>query len=385
MLAASFLIAVLLGGCKQENKFAPPPPPQVSVAHPLQQPVLSYLEATGNTVAVNSINLVARVKGFVSAINYKDGAAVKRGDTLFVIEQAPYQAQLQQAQAALTIAQAKLVQSQLEFDRQQTLLRQNVSAQATFDQARAKRDSDQGDVTNAQAGVTIAAINLGYTHVAAPFDGVATQHLVSVGALVGSSGDTKLATLVQLNPIYVTFNVSEQDVLRIRASRTSSDRITQATFDKIPIEIGLMSEQGYPHKGVIQYIAPELDPATGTILVRGVFENPDRTLLPGFFVHIRVPTTDRPTTSLLVPNRAIGTAQQGSYLLVVNGQDEVKQRFVKTGSLVGDLRVIETGLKPDDRVIVSGAGRAVPGRKVAATNTTIASAGEASTGSVVTK
>jgi RND family efflux transporter MFP subunit len=381
IFAAPLLVAAALGGCKDENKFAAPPPPQVGVAHPVQQPVLNYLEGTGNTVAVNQIDLVARVKGFLSAINYQDGAAAKTGQTLFVIEQAPYQAQLQQAQAALTIAQAKLVQSQAEFERQQTLLRQNVTAQSTLDQARAKRDSDQGDVTNAQAGVTMAAINLGYTHVAAPFDGVVTQHLQSVGALVGASGDTKLASLVQLNPIYATFNVSEQDVLRIRASR-AGDKITQATFDKIPIEIGLMDEQGYPHKGVIQYIAPELDPATGTILVRGVFENPDRALLPGFFVRIRVPTSDKAVASLLVPNRAIGTSQQGKYLLVVNGQDEVEQRFVKTGAAVGELRVVESGLKPDDRVIVSGAGRAVPGRKVAAKDTTIASAGSPSPGTV---
>ncbi len=258
MLAASLLVAAWLGGCKDENKLAVPPPPKVSVAHPVQQKVTPYFEGTGNTAAVNQIDLVARVKGFLSAINYQDGAAAKAGETLFVIEQAPYQAQLQQAQASLTIAQAKLVQSQAEFERQQTLLRQNVTAQSTLDQARAKRDSDQGDVTNAQAGVTIAAINLGYTHVAASFDGVVTQHLQSVGALVGADGNTKLATLVQLNPIYATFNVSEQEVLRIRDSRAGA-RVTQADFGKFPIEIGLMNEEGYPHKGVIQYIAPELE------------------------------------------------------------------------------------------------------------------------------
>ena len=366
-----------LAGCRDENKFAAPPPPQVGVARPLQQDVLNYLEGTGNTVAVNQIDLVARVKGFLSAIDYQDGAAVKVGDVLFVIEQAPYQAQLQQAQAALEIAQAKLVQSQAEFERQQTLLRQNVTAQSTLDQARAKRDSDQGDVTNAQAGVTIAAINLGYTHVAAPFDGVATQHLVSTGALVGASGDTKLATLVQVDPIYATFNVSEQDVLRIREA-LKERRLTQADFDKIPIEIGLMDEEGYPHKGVLQYISPELDPATGTILVRGVFENKTRALLPGFFVRVRVPITQQPQTALLVPNSALGASQQGRYLLVVNAQDEVEQRQVKTGAEHGALRVIESGLKPDDRVIVTGAGRAVPGRKVAPTETKIAANGPGS-------
>jgi membrane fusion protein, multidrug efflux system len=363
----------LLAGCKDENKFAPPPPPQVGVARPVQQQVLNYLEGTGNTVAVSQIDLVARVKGFLSSIHYQDGAAAKRGDTLFVIEQAPYQAQLQQAQAALDIAKAKLVRSQADFDRQQTLLRQNVTAQTTLDQARATRDSDQGDVLNAEAGVTIAAINLGYTNVAAPFDGVVTQHLQSVGALVGSNGDTKLASLVQINPVYATFNVSEQDVLRVRAAMKER-RLTQADFDKIPIEIGLMDEPGYPHKGVLQYIAPEIDPSTGTILVRGIFDNTDRTLLPGFFVHIRVPITNEPRMAMLVPNRILGSSQEGRTILVVNDQDEVEQRIVKLGAQYGDLRVIESGLKPDERIIVTGAGRAVPGRKVAPTDTVIADA-----------
>lgn len=372
---AAPLLVLLASGCKEENKLAVPPPPKVSVAHPAQQKVTPYFEGTGNTAAVAQIDLVARVKGFLSSIDYEDGSFAKQGTTLFVIEEAPYKAQLQQAQAQLAIAQAKLVQSQAEFERQQTLLRQNVTAQSTLDQARAKRDSDQGDVLNAQAGVTIAAINLGYTHVAASFDGVVTQHLQSVGALVGASGDTKLASLVQLNPIYATFNVSEQDVLRIRAGL--KEKITQADFSKIPIEIGLMNEEGYPHKGVIQYIAPELDPQTGTILVRGIFPNDDRALLPGFFTRVRVPLSNEPATALLVPNSILGANQEGRYVLVVNAQDEVEQRIVKLGAIVGDLRVVESGLKLDDRVIVAGAGRAVPGRKVATTDTTIAAAGQA--------
>lgn len=366
------LLAIVLGGCKEENKFAPPPPPQVGVARPVQQSVQAYLEGTGNTVAVNTIDLVARVKGFLTAVDYQDGAAAKRGETLFVIEPALYQAQLEQAQASLAIAQAQLGQSQADLDRQATLFRQNVVAQSTLDQSRAKRTSDQGNVTNAQANVTIAEINLGYTQVAAPFDGVVTEHLVSVGALVGGSSDTKLASLIQLNPMYATFNVSEQDVLRIRAT-IGQGRLSQADFAKIPIEIGLMNEDGYPHKGVLQYISPELDPTTGTIQVRGVFENADRALLPGFFVRVRVLTSARATAALLVPDRALGASQQGRYLLVVNKQDEVEQRFVKLGAEIGALRAIESGLEPDDRVIVTGAARAVPGHKVAPTDVTIAS------------
>ncbi len=368
----SLLLAIVLVGCKEQNKFAPPSPPQVGVAHPVRQSVQAYLEGTGNTVAVSSTDLVARVKGFLTAIDYQDGAAAKRGETLFVIEPDLYQAQLEQAQASLAIAQAQLSQSQADLDRQTTLLRQSVVSQATVEQSRAKRASDQGNVTNAQAGVTIAGINLGYTQVVAPFDGVVTEHLVSVGALVGGSSDTKLASLIQINPIYATFNVSEQDVLRIRATMAQG-RLSQADFAKIPIEVGLMNEDGYPHKGVLQYISPELDPATGTIMVRGVFENADRALLPGFFVRARVPTSEHAAVSLLVPDRVLGASQQGRYLLVVNGQDEVEQRFVKPGAEVGALRAIEAGLKPDDRVIVTGAGRAVPGQKVVPTETTITS------------
>jgi RND family efflux transporter MFP subunit len=291
---------------------------------------------------------------------------------LFVIEPAQYEAQFQQARANLLIAKARLVQSQAEFDRQATLFRQNVTAQSTLDQARAKRDADQGDVMHAEAGVTIAALNLGYTHVAAPFDGVVTNHLVSAGQFVGANSETKLATIVQLTPIYVTCNVSEQDVLRVRAS-LGDRRPTQADFAKIPIEVGLMDEAGYPHSGVLQYIAPELDPATGTILVRGIFENPGRALLPGFFAHIRIPVGP-PRSVLLVPNRALGTNQEGQYLLVVNSDNMVEQRVVKTGQQVGDLRVVEAGLKTDDRVVIRGVTRAIPGRKVDARTVRIATA-----------
>jgi membrane fusion protein, multidrug efflux system len=369
-------IVTALGACKQENRFAAPPPPKVGVARPVQQKVTPYFESTGNTESVAQIDLVARVKGFLSSIDYQDGSYVKQGTQLFVIEQAPYQAQLQQAQAQLVVAKAQLVQSQAEFERQKTLLRQDVTAQSTYDQALAKRDSDQGNVTNAEAGVTTAAINLGYTNVAAPFDGIATRHLQSVGALVGANGDTKLATLVKLNPIYATFNVSEQDVLRIRGSLKR--KITPSDFGKIPVEIGLMNEDGYPHKGVIQYIAPELDSQTGTLLVRGIFQNDDRQLLPGFFVRVRVPLTEEPAMALLVPDKILGTSQEGRYVLVVNGQDEVEQRAVKLGAVVGDLRVIASGLKPEDRVIVTGVARAIPGHKVTVTDTTVAAANQGS-------
>lgn len=370
-LAILLIASALVAACSKQNTYVPPPPAKVGVATPLQQTVTLHLEQTGNTIAYNTVDLVARVEGFLTAIKYEDGAAVKKDDDLFIIEQPPYEAQLEQAKAALLSAKAELVKSQAEFDRQSTLRSQDVSSQVQLDKARAQRDTDQANVMSQEAGVQIAQINLGYTTVKAPFDGIVTRHLVSVGELVGGTTKTKLATIVQLDPIYVTFNLSEQEMLKIREN-LGGRRLTLAELQKVPMEIGLMTEQGYPHKGHIDYVAPELDSQTGTILVRGVFSNPDRVLLPGLFVRIQIPTGRVDQNALLVPDRALGQNQAGRYLLVLNQDDVVEQRKVEVGQQTGELRIISSGLKPDDRVVVSGIQRAIPGKKVAPQAATIA-------------
>lgn len=370
--SAVLLIATaLVAACSKPNTYAPPPPANVGVAAPLQQTVKLHLEQTGNTIAYNNVDLVARVEGFLTAIKYDDGAYAKKGDPLFIIEQPPYEAQLEQAKAALLAAQAELVKSQAEFDRQSTLRAQDVSSQVQLDKARAQRDSDKANVMSQEAAVQIAQINLGYTTVEAPFNGVVTRHLISVGEVVGGSTKTKLATIVQLDPIYVTFNLSEQDALKIREN-LGGRRLTFEELQKVPMEIGLMNEEGTPHKGHLDYVAPELDAQTGTILVRGIFSNPDRVLLPGYFVRIRIPSGRTDQDALLVPDRALGQNQEGRYLLVLNKDDVVEQRPVKVGQQIGDLRIINSGLKPDDRVVVTGIQRAIPGKKVAPQAATIA-------------
>jgi RND family efflux transporter MFP subunit len=359
------LVAAALAGCKPENKFQPPPPPEISVAKPLQKEVQPFEVLTGNTVAFNTVDLVARVEGFLTSINYTDGGFVKKGDTLFVIEQTMYQAKVKEAQAELDSAKAQLLNAQAEFTRQETLLRQNVTAQNTFDQAQAKRDSARANVENQEGNLVIAQTNLGYTTVVAPYDGVVTKHLISIGELVGNGVATKLATIVQLNPIYVEFNMSEQDVLNIRDKLKK--RLTVEELSKIPLDIGLMDEEGFPHQGFLNYVSPELDPMTGTILVRGLFSNPNRDLLPGFFARIRVPTATAATADFIIPDRVIAEDQAGKYVLVV------EQRRVTLGQLlVGGLRVIATGLRADDRVVLTTNGKAVPGGKVVPKETTIA-------------
>lgn len=362
--------ALALAGCKKENAYVPPPPPQVGVAKPAQQPVTPYLEATGNAVAYNQVDLEARVEGYLQQINYQDGAAAKQADTLFVVEPAPYLAKLQQAQASQQATQAQLVQAQAEYQRQATLLRQDVTAQNTYDIALAKRDTLQANLLNDQAGVTQAAINYGYTQVTAPFDGQVSAHLVSIGGLVGTPGPTKLATIVQLDPIYATFTISEQDMLRIKGEMAKRG-IKDVDIDKVSVEVGLMNETGYPHAGKLNYIAPYIDAATGTLTIRGLLPNANHALVPGNFLRIRIPMERQEQTALLVPDRALGADQSGAYLLVVDQNGVVQQRSVTTGQLVGNLRVIATGLTADDKVVISGNQKAIPGEKVAPQDTTI--------------
>lgn len=362
-LRAAFAIAAMgvLSACEQ-NTFVPPPPAKVDVAVPVQRPFTRYLEATGNTAAIKNVDLVARVQGFLQSINYKDGAFVKEGTSLFTIEPETYKLKLDQAQAAESGAQASVRQTDADFKRQQELVQRQAVSQATLDNSTSARDNAQANLLQAQVNTKIAAVNYGYTNVTAPFDGVVSAHLVSVGELVGASSPTQLATIVALDPIYVNFNVNEQDVLRIREEARRRG-MTSDDLRQMPVEVGLQTEAGFPHEGKLDYAAATLNQSTGTLPVRGVLPNADRALLPGFFVRVRVPI-DQVQNALFVPDVALGSDQAGRYLLVVNGENIVEQRKVRVGPLEGGLRVIEEGLKPDDRVITAGLLRAIPGQKV---------------------
>jgi RND family efflux transporter MFP subunit len=360
---AAFAVAAMgiLSACEQ-NTFVPPPPAKVDVAVPLQRSFTRYLEATGNTAAIKNVDLVARVQGFLQSINYKDGAFVKEGTSLFTIEPDTYKLKLEQAQAAESGAQASVRQSDADFKRQQELVQRQAVSQATLDNSTSARDNAQANLLQAQINTKIAAVNYGYTNVVAPFDGVVSAHLASVGELVGASSPTQLATIVALDPIWVNFNVNEQDVLRIREEARRRG-MTPDDLRQLPVEVGLQTETGFPHAGKLDYAAATLNQSTGTLPVRGVLPNSDRALLPGFFVRVRVPV-DQVQNALFVPDVALGSDQAGRYVLVVNGENIVEQRKVRVGPLEGGLRVIEDGLKADDRVITAGLLRAIPGQKV---------------------
>ncbi|SFP28317.1 RND family efflux transporter, MFP subunit [Bradyrhizobium sp. Ghvi] len=360
-LAAAATV-VALTGCEDKNTFVAPPPPKVDVATPVQRPVTRYVEATGNTAPIKSVDLVARVQGFLQTIDYSDGTFVKQGTQLFTIEPETYKLKLEQAQAAEAGAQASLRQAEADFKRQSDLVQRQAVSQATLDTSTSTRDNAQANLQQAQANTKLAEVNYGYTKVTAPFDGIVSAHMVSVGELVGVSSPTQLATIVAMDPIYVNFTVNEQDVLRIRAEAARRG-LTAADLKQFPIEIGLQTETGYPHEGKLDYVAPTLNSSTGTLAVRGLVPNDKRVLLPGYFVRVRVPFTQE-KDALLVPDTALGSDQGGRYLLVANKDNVIEQRKVQIGPTDNGLRVIESGLKPDDRVVTSGLLRVIPGQKI---------------------
>jgi RND family efflux transporter MFP subunit len=320
---------------------------------------------------VNSASLVARVPGFVESINYRDGDMVKKGTVLFTIEPESYELKVKQSQAAEVSAKATLTQAEAEYQRQAQLVPSGSASKSALDNATASRDNARANLTQAEINTRLAAINYGYTSVTAPFDGIVTARKVSLGDYVGSS-PTVLATIVQTDPIYVNFAISERDVLRVRALIRQRG-LTPEDLRKVPVEVGLQNEDGYPHKGHLDYASPTVDSTTGTLTARAVLDNPGRVILPGMFVRVQVQTGSQ-ENALLVPDTALGTDQGGRYLLVVGKDNVVEQRTVEIGTVQGTLRVIEKGIKPDDRVIIAGLLRAVPGQKVDPQESKIASA-----------
>jgi RND family efflux transporter MFP subunit len=377
VLTSAVASTAMLSACGERNAFVPPPPPKVELAVPLKQTVTRYLTATGNAAAVNTTTLVARVQGFIQSINYNDGDAVKAGTTLFVIEQKPYQLSLEQAQAGEASAVASTKQTQADYKRQVDLAAKNISSQATLDQATASYDAAVAKQKQSEVDIEQAQLNLGYTEVKAPFDGIVTAREVSLGQLVGAGSPTTLATIVQLDPIYVNFYVSETDVQSVRANARARG-ITSEELKKIPVEVGLQSDTGYPYRGTLDYAAPSITAATGTLLVRGVLPNKDRALLPGYFVRVRVPRGQQPD-ALLIPDRVIGSDQSGRYVLIANKDDVIEQRKVQLGQQVGELRAIDKGLSADDRVVISDLMTIVPGQKIEPVMKTITGPGPEAT------
>jgi RND family efflux transporter MFP subunit len=346
----------VLAACGKRNQYQPPPAPSVTVSKPLRMPVTDYLQSTGSVAAFKSVDLMARVEGYLRSVNFRDGTVVKAGQLLFVIEPEPYEAKL-------ASYKAQLLDAQTEYNRQLRMIKENATSQANVDKWLSQRDQ-------AAAAVTLAKINLGYTRVTAPFEGRIDRHLVDPGNLVGSMGSaTKLATIEQINPAYVYFSINERDLLRVRAAVRAMNR-EQGTpageAPRVPVQVALQTDAGYPHMGTLDFAGSGLDTGSGTLQLRASVPNADYTLLPGLFARVRIALA-APVPRLVVPDRVVSSDQVGSYLLTVGPDQKVRQQRIETGPLENGFRAVLSGLDANSEVVIDGLQNAIPGNLVTAT------------------
>ncbi len=346
----------------ESNVYKPPPPPKVTVARPERRPVTGYLQFTGNTRAINTVTLRARVPGYLDKVFFQDGDRVKKGQLLFLIQRNTYEYQLNQAAAQILQYEANYRYAVIQVARYIKLVQQKAGAQSDLDNWRFQRDSSRAQVLAAKANRDLATLNLGYTKVTAPFDGRIDRRLVDPGNLVGAGEYTSLVQISQIDPIYVYFTINEDDLLRVMGK--TGNLPGKAEKEKIPLYLGFANETGYPHQGFLDFAAISLTSTTGTLQLRGIFRNADYKILPGLFARIKAPVLGPSQESWVVPEVALGFDQLGPYVLVVGAKNVVERRSVKEGTRVGDLRVIDTGLNGDEEVIINGQIHAIPGKPV---------------------
>jgi RND family efflux transporter MFP subunit len=352
LAVAGMAVLASLMACAKRNQYQPPPAPPVTVSKPLRMPVTDYLQSTGSVAAFKTVDLMARVEGYLRSVDFKDGSVVKAGQLLFVIEPEPYQAKLASYQAQLLDAQA-------EYERQLRMIKENATSQANVDKWLSQRDQ-------AAAAVTLAKINLGYTRITAPFDGRIDRHLVDPGNLVGSAGTaTKLATIEQVDPAYVYFSINERDLLRVRDAAKAQMK-SPGEAPPVPVQVALQTEEGYPHTGTLDFAGSGLDTGSGTLQLRASVPNAKFTLLPGLFARVRIALA-APVPRLVVPDRVVSSDQVGSYLLTVGPDQKVKQQRIETGPLENGYRAVLAGLDANSLVVIDGLQNAIPGNLVTAT------------------
>lgn len=359
-------LAAALAGCGDSQKAAAPPPPEVIVATPVKRAVTDHDEYVGRFVAVDSVEIRARVSGYLEAVHFKDGQLVKQGDLLFTIDRRPFRNALDQARANLETAKSNVQYTKADFDRASQLVREKTITDQTFEQrAQAFRNAEAA-VAAGEAQVRQAELDLAFSELRAPVSGRIGDRRVSPGNLVtgGTGGTTTLlATIVSLDPIRFEFTFDEASFLRYeRLSNGGKDVASRGGGTAISLK--LIDEKDFVHQGRMDFIDNVIDRSTGTIRGRAVFDNPKGLFTPGMFGRVQVPAS-APYEALLVPDAAIGTEQVRKFVLVVNNDNVATQKFVTLGPVIDDnMRIVKDGLAADDRVIVSGLMRARPGAKV---------------------
>jgi RND family efflux transporter MFP subunit len=363
--AYAFVAAVVVGasslaGCGGGNTYAPPPAPEVVVANPVARDVTTYLEYTGHTASVEAVDIRARVQGVLQSINFTPGSNVAKGDLLFVIEPELYEARAAQAEANVQSTRAQLQAAEEQLAITEEIFKRKAGSKADLVQRTQARDEALADLARAEANLTAAKLDLAYTHIYAPITGRIDRNLMDLGNLVGAGEPTLLASIVRQDPMYAYFEVSERDALdyrqRVRSGEIASSSDGSPRFEA---EMALVNDEGFPHRGSIDYMSNKLNPSTGTFEVRAVFPNAEGVLLPGLFVRVRVPFTRG--MQLLLPDDAIGADEAGHFVLVVDAKNTVERRQVQTGPLAEGMRIVLQGVSAEDVVIVNGVQRSRPG------------------------
>ncbi len=367
----SVLIVLSLVGCGGKPGAQAPPPPAVTVAHPVQREVIEWDTYTGHLEAPESVNVAARVSGLIVDTPFTEGSIIKKGDLLFVIDDRPFKADLEAKLADQQRAEAQMAIANVTFDRLQGLGKDKAVSQQDVDNAKATVDQADAEVKAAKAAVELSRLNLEWCKVLSPINGRASSKLVTVGNLVnGGAGQATLLTTIQsVTPIYCYVDVDERSVLKYQKLAVEKKR-TSAREGRVPCYVQLSNETGFPHEGYIDFVDNHVDPTTGTLRARGILQNDSGLLTPGYFARLCVPGSGRYQT-LLVPDTAIGNDQSERNVLVVNAENKVEARVVQLGALFGGLRSIVSGLKPEDEVIINGQMHARPGATVAPVEGTI--------------
>jgi membrane fusion protein, multidrug efflux system len=358
-------LCILLSACPRQQAAAPPPPPpKVTVSQPIVREVVEWDEYTGRLEAVESVDVRARVSGYLQSVHFTDGAAVKKGALLFVIDPRPYQAELNRVKAALEQSIAQYERTQKDLARVRQLVKSRAVSQEEVDTRVAEQRQAEEAVQAGRAAVEAAQLNVEFTQVRAPISGRISREFVTVGNLIngGSADSTLLTRIVSLDSIYCYFDVDERSYLKFSQLWRDGKRPGFREV-KIPVELGLANETGFPHQGHLDFIDNRLDPNTGTMSGRAVFSNPDQTLIPGLFARLRLPGS-RQYEALLIPDEAIGSDQTQRFAFVVNDQHTAEYRKVELGPIIDGLRVIRDGLKPEEWVIVNGVQRVRAGAQV---------------------
>ncbi|MCI0462641.1 MAG: efflux RND transporter periplasmic adaptor subunit, partial [Gemmataceae bacterium] len=352
-----------LAGCQRvQPSLAPPKPPEVLVGWPVVQEITDFEEFTGRTEPVESVEIRSRVSGYLQSVLFEEGAEIQKGDLLFEIDPRPFQAELNRAEANLAQAGARVQRLEADHDRAATLTKRGALSREEYDKISGDLAEARAAVQSARAARDIAQLNFDYCHVRAPLSGRISRRLLDPGNMV-KADETALTYIANFDPMYAYFDVDERTYLRLYRFFQQKGIVRLAQLREVSVSLGLADEDGFPHTGQINFVDTRVDPNTGSVWVRGLFPNPKKLLTPGLFVRVRLPVGE-PHQAVLIPEQALGTDQGQKFVYVVDAQNVARYRPVQVAMQHGQLRVVESGITPGERLVVSGLQRVRSGAPV---------------------